>query len=163
MPIVTWTLSNWRLVVSCALLIGAYAFGYSTGAENVRTKWNADKAENKRLADIQANKAREKERIANETTTKIQLNYAKSQADLAAARAGLNRRLCDAGTVPRKEGVRVATAGGDTVPTTSESATRTAENTEAQASIGRSVTLADALDDTLQCSMLIDWAKAQGM
>ena len=38
-----------------------------------------------------------------------------------------------------------------------------AETAETPAGIGRSVTLADALDDTLQCSTLIDWVKDQNM
>ena len=161
----------WRVIGAgayLAFLYGAYLYvdhkGYNRGHDEVQAEWNADKAERKLAADKQAAEAREKERIANEKTRQAQLSYAQARADLAVALGRMrDLRLCDAQAVPRLEGLRVAGSGQAAMPGAAESPTGTAPDFALAVNPRPAVTFGDALNDTLQCSRLIEWVKAQGM
>jgi hypothetical protein len=152
-----------RIAIVLAIL-GAFAWtyheGHASGEYAVQAKWDAEAKKQRQIAAKQEADAREKEKLQNETTRKLQTKYSQAHSDLDIALGRLRDvRLCNLGTVPREDGMRVAGGAEGPVPGDPKSATGIA----ATPAPGASVTLGDALKDTLQCAALIEWVKAQGL
>ena len=143
-----------------AVLYGGYVYIEHRGYDRCQTKWDADKAFRKIIADRQATKAKETERIADEKSKKIADDYAASQRELAAAL----KRMRDAQAVPRSEPLPVAAGGRATMPGITQSSGGTDQAAAPSTGTGKTATFYElAMEDTLQCSRLIQWVADQGM
>lgn len=152
-----------RIAIVLAIL-GAFAWtyhkGYASGEYAVQAKWDAEAKKQRQIAAKQEADAREKEKLQNETTRKLQTKYSQAHSDLDIALGRLRDvRLCNLGTVPREDGVRVAGGAEGSVRRDSEGST----GAIATSAPGAAITLGDALRDTLQCTTLIEWVKQQGL
>lgn len=132
---------------------------HQEGMAEVQALWDKDKAERKVISDNQAREARERERVANETSAKIAADYAVTRKRLNAALA----RLRGAQSVPREDAVQMAADRPYPMPNTSESPKGTDGNPQAAIGTKQSIEYGDAMSDTLQCSSLIAWVCNQGM
>lgn len=144
-----------------AVIFGLYWYvdhsGYERGRTEVQSAWDADKTKRAIDSAAQAAEARETERVADEKVRISKLGYEKARADLAAAIADIrNQRLCATENLPRGRGVRVADGGSPPVSGTSSNPSGTGEAAQTSAGVGQGITIGDALEDTLQCSRLID-------
>lgn len=146
------------LIVMALTALGLlYHKGYSNGQESKQAEWNKVTAEQRKISAKQAEESRQKEKAQDETTRKLQSKYSQTRADLDNALR--NIRLCDFGTLPRQDGMRVAGSPEDSMSRDSKIPT----GATSASTPGTTVTFGDALKDTLQCTTLIEWVKAQGL
>jgi hypothetical protein len=131
--------------------------GVVAGRAEVQAAWDTDKAERKVIADNQAASARETERKQNEISKKLAENY-KFDVSLLANRLR-DYGLQDAQIMSGSECVRVADGGRSAMPSQTDSAA----GITATSTAGTLIKYSDALSDTLQCSKLIEWVKAESL
>jgi hypothetical protein len=158
-----------NLIISIIILLMC-AYGmwylYHKGVENgiaeeqvktvaVQKEYNEYKANN----ELQiAKQIRENELIKIEQDKK----YAESKADYNRDTLLLSERLRDAASVlcgEEQPPMRVATEVGSTVSTKADSSTRVTKAVASATSTRPTFEYTDALEDTLQCSKLIDFVK----
>lgn len=148
------------VVMALTALALIYHKGYSNGQDSKQAEWDKVTAEQRKVSSKQAEESRQKEKAQDETTRKLQSKYSQARADLDVALGRLRDvRLCDVGDLPREDGVRVAGSEEGSVSRDSKGSTGTVESS----AHGATVTLGDALKDTLQCTTLIEWVKTQGL
>ena len=118
-----------------------YHNGYKAGEANIQAKWDSQVAELKANYEAQLAASKLIEDKQNAINAKIQTSYNRDTRILAERLRDLPDTTCAV-----------------TMPTTTESTSGTTTTPETPTSFRAS----DALADTLQCSKLIEWVKANG-
>lgn len=151
MPVLTWLLSNWRLVCGVVALVGSFIGGWMQGADTVQRKWDID-IYIRTAAALEATKKNQAIIIALEEKKNANMQTIDR---LAGELAGYRVR------VPKAPCVRPDTAPGgqDAAP-----ATRTGADTTQEAFDRFTAGLAEDAKqhDTVieSCRVLRDWAKS---